>query len=429
MTYQETLDFLFNALPMFQRVGASAFKKDLSNTYALCEYLGQPQQKFKSIHVAGTNGKGSTSHAICSVLMESGYKVGLYTSPHLKSFTERIKINGREIPENEVVDFVAKHKPFLEKLKPSFFEMTVAMAFWYFAKEEVDIAVIEVGMGGRLDSTNVITPEVAVITNIGFDHMQFLGDTLEKIAGEKAGIIKKEVPVVISTQQEDTKEVFEKIASVQQAPIYFAQSSFQIRPLGNNIGHKRQFEALHNGLRKNITLDLLGNYQRDNLPGILQAIEVLTEKGFKISEDHISQGLSQVIKNTGLKGRWQVLGESPWIICDTGHNEDGIKYILNQINEYTYNQLFMIIGMVNDKDVSKVLSFFPKNAQYVFCQANIPRAMPAEELFVKAKEVGLEGFVTKDVNEAMEWAKKKARKEDLIFIGGSTFVVAEIKEL
>ena len=429
MTYQETLDFLFNALPMFQRVGASAFKKDLSNTYALCEYLGQPQQKFKSIHVAGTNGKGSTSHAICSVLMESGYKVGLYTSPHLKSFTERIKINGREIPENEVVDFVAKHKPFLEKLKPSFFEMTVAMAFWYFAKEEVDIAVIEVGMGGRLDSTNVITPEVAVITNIGFDHMQFLGDTLEKIAGEKAGIIKKEVPVVISTQQEDTKEVFEKIASVQQAPIYFAQSSFQIRPLGNNIGHKRQFEALHNGLRKNITLDLLGNYQRDNLPGILQAIEILTEKGFKISEDHISQGLSQVIKNTGLKGRWQVLGESPWIICDTGHNEDGIKYILNQINEYTYNQLFMIIGMVNDKDVSKVLSFFPKNAQYVFCQANIPRAMPAEELFVKAKEVGLEGFVTKDVNEAMEWAKKKARKEDLIFIGGSTFVVAEIKEL
>lgn len=429
MTYQETLDFLFNALPMFQRVGASAFKKDLSNTYALCEYLGQPQQKFKSIHVAGTNGKGSTSHAICSVLMESGYKVGLYTSPHLKSFTERIKINGREIPENEVVDFVAKHKPFLEKLKPSFFEMTVAMAFWYFAKEEIDIAVIEVGMGGRLDSTNVITPEVAVITNIGFDHMQFLGDTLEKIAGEKAGIIKKEVPVVISTQQEDTKEVFEKIASVQQAPIYFAQSSFQIRPLGNNIGHKRQFEALHKGLRKNITLDLLGNYQRDNLPGILQAIEILTEKGFKISEDHISQGLSQVIKNTGLKGRWQVLGESPWIICDTGHNEDGIKYILNQINEYTFNQLFMIIGMVNDKDVSKVLSFFPKNAQYVFCQANIPRAMPAEELFVKAKEVGLEGFVTKDVNEAMEWAKKKARKEDLIFIGGSTFVVAEIKEL
>jgi len=429
MTYKETLDFLFNALPMFQRVGASAFKKDLSNTLALCNHLGQPQQKFKSIHVAGTNGKGSTSHAICSVLMEGGYKVGLYTSPHLKSFTERIKINGGEIPEQEVVDFVAAHKTFLENLQPSFFEMTVAMAFWYFAKEEVDIAVIEVGMGGRLDSTNVITPEVAVITNIGFDHMQFLGDTLEKIAGEKAGIIKRDTPVVISTKQKETTGVFEKIAAVQHAPIYFAQNSFEIRSLGNTIDNKRLFEVGHKGQSKKLELDLLGNYQLDNLPGILQAIEILKERGFKISEEHISRGLSQVIKNTGLKGRWQVLGESPWIICDTGHNEDGIKYILNQINEYTYNQLFMIIGMVNDKDFSKVLSFFPKNAQYVFCQANIPRAMPAETLSVKAKEAGLEGIVINDVNRAMAWAKKKASKEDLIFIGGSTFVVAEIKEL
>jgi dihydrofolate synthase/folylpolyglutamate synthase len=429
MNYQETLDFLFNALPMFQRVGASAFKKDLTNTLALCEHLGQPQQKFKSVHVAGTNGKGSTSHSICSVLMEAGYKVGLYTSPHLKSFTERIKINGEEIPEQAVVDFVAENKSFLEGLQPSFFEMTVAMAFWYFAKEQVDIAVIEVGMGGRLDSTNVIKPEVAVITNIGFDHMQFLGDTLEKIAGEKAGIIKKDTPVVISTQQEETTDVFEKIAAVQQAPIYFAESDFQIRSLGQTSDKKSLFEVVHKGEKKNLELELLGNYQKNNLPGILQALEILKEKGFQISDEDISKGLSHVIKNTGLKGRWQILGNDPWIICDTGHNEDGIKYILNQIHEYPYNQLFMVIGMVNDKDVSKVLSLLPKGAQYIFCQANIPRAMPADELYLKAQEFGLDGIVIKDVNDAISWAKKKASKEDLIFIGGSTFVVAEIKDL
>lgn len=429
MTYQETLDFLFNALPMFQRVGSSAFKKDLTNTLAFCKHLRQPQQQFKSIHVAGTNGKGSTSHALCSVLMEAGFKVGLYTSPHLKSFTERIKINGEEILEQEVVDFVAENKTLIESLKPSFFEMTVAMAFWYFAKEKVDLAVIEVGMGGRLDSTNVITPEVAVITNIGFDHMQFLGDTLEKIAGEKAGIIKKDTPIVISTQQEKTTEVFEKIATNQNAPIYFAEKSFQITPLGQSNYKKSLFEVVYKGNSKKLELDLLGNYQKNNLPGILQAVEILKEKGYKISDADIAKGLSQVIKNTGLKGRWQILGSSPWIICDTGHNEDGIKYILNQINEYSYNQLFMIIGMASDKDVNKVLSLFPKFAHYIFCQANIPRAMLAEELSRKAKEVGLEGTVIKDVNQAIAWAKKKANKEDLIFIGGSTFVVAEIMDL
>lgn len=420
---------MFNALPMFQRVGASAFKKDLTNTLALCEHLGHPQQHFKSIHVAGTNGKGSTSHALCSILMEAGYKVGLYTSPHLKSFTERIKISGEQIPEQEVVDFVVENKTILETLKPSFFEMTVAMAFWYFAKGQVDVAVIEVGMGGRLDSTNVISPEVAIITNIGFDHMQFLGDTLEKIAGEKAGIIKKDTPVVISTQQEETTEVFEKIASIQNAPIYFAENSFRIKPLGRTTDNKNLFEVDHKDLTKKLELDLLGNYQKNNLPGILQAVEILKEKGYHISDENLAKGLSQVIKNTGLKGRWQILGNSPWIICDTGHNEDGIKYILSQINEYSYNQLFMIIGMVADKDVSKVLSLFPKDARYIFCQANIPRAMPAEDLSKKAKEVGLEGIIINDVNQAIAWAKKKASKEDLIFIGGSTFVVAEIKDL
>ncbi|PSL07543.1 bifunctional folylpolyglutamate synthase/dihydrofolate synthase [Cecembia rubra] len=429
MTYQETLDFLFNALPMFQRVGAAAFKKDLSNTHALCEHLGQPQKKFKSIHVAGTNGKGSTSHSLCSVLMEAGYKVGLYTSPHLKSFTERIKINGAEIPEQVVIDFVLNNKAFLEMLRPSFFEMTVAMAFWYFAKQEVDIAVIEVGMGGRLDSTNVINPELSVITNIGFDHMQFLGDTLEKIAGEKAGIIKKDTPVVISTKQIETTKIFEKIAKAQHAPIFFAENDYKIRPIGQTVDNKRLYEVEHKGQMRNLEFELLGNYQKNNLPGILQAIEILKGKGYQITDEHTSQGLAQVIKNTGLKGRWQVLGNAPWIICDTGHNEDGIKYILNQIREYSYNQLIMVIGMVNDKDVSKILNLLPKVAQYVFCQADIPRAMPAQELSSKAKEVGLEGIVIHDVNEAISWAKKKAGKEDLIFIGGSTFVVAEIKDL
>lgn len=427
MTYQETLDFLFNALPMFQRVGASAFKKDLSNTLALCHHLGNPETKFKSIHVAGTNGKGSSSHAICSILMEAGYRVGLYTSPHLKSFTERIKINGGEIPQEDVILFVEENKDFLEKLRPSFFEMTVAMAFWYFAKEEVDIAVIEVGMGGRLDSTNVINPEVCLITNIGYDHMQFLGDTLEKIAGEKAGIIKEKTPVVISQRQLETTPVFEKISSEKGAPIYFAEDFFSISKMKDE--EYAAYEVKTQEASFKVELDLKGNYQQKNLAGILQSIAVLQQLGYKITQSHVLYGLGQIVKNTGLKGRWQILGKYPWIICDTGHNEDGIKYIIDQISQYSYNQLFMVIGMVNDKDVSKVLSLLPKEAEYIFCQANIPRAMPIEELYQKAIAVGLNGQMEKDVNSAISLAKKKATKEDLIFIGGSTFVVAEIKDL
>ncbi|WP_089238998.1 bifunctional folylpolyglutamate synthase/dihydrofolate synthase [Belliella buryatensis] len=427
MNYEHTLDYLFNALPMFQRVGASAFKKDLSNTIALCNHLNNPQHKFKSIHVAGTNGKGSSSHAICSVLIEAGYKVGLYTSPHLKTFTERIKINGQEIPDADVIAFVAENKRFLDEIKPSFFEMTVGMAFWYFAKEKVDIAVIEVGMGGRLDSTNVIQPEVCLITNIGYDHMQFLGDTLEAIAGEKAGIIKENTPVVISQRQAATTPVFQAIAAEKNAPIYFAEDFIQIEKAATHNSGSYQIRISDKQFQ--LELDLKGNYQQKNLAGIIQTIQVLRDLGYEITQEHLKCGLNKVVKNTGLKGRWQQLGDNPMIICDTGHNQDGISQILNQINEYTFNKLWMVIGMVNDKDLDKVLAILPKEADYIFVEAKIPRALPAEELAILAKKYKLQGLVISDVNMGLEYAKKNAAQDDLIFIGGSTFVVAEINDL
>lgn len=429
MTYQETLDYLFNALPMFQRIGAAAYRNDLSNTIALCAHLGNPENSLKCVHVAGTNGKGSTSHALCSVLMEAGYKVGLYTSPHLKSFTERIKINGKDIPENDVVEFVADNKAFLEELKPSFFEMTVGMAFWYFVKEKVDIAVIEVGMGGRLDSTNVVLPEVSVITNISFDHMQFLGNTLPLIAGEKAGIIKSKVPVVISQKQPESFPVFQKKADEMQSPVFFAEDFIRVKRSGFNPRGKRSFEIFDEGKMYEIEIDLQGNYQEKNLPGILQTIKILKSLGWKIEDDAEKNGLSHIVSNTGLRGRWQILGERPLTVCDTGHNEDGIRLIVDQIKELNFNKLFMVIGMVNDKDISKVLSLLPKNAWYFFCQATIPRAMDAEELSNKAFEEGLNGEIIRDVNLAIEKAKNLASEDDLIFIGGSTFVVAEINDL
>jgi dihydrofolate synthase / folylpolyglutamate synthase len=429
MTYQETLDYLFNALPMFQRIGAAAFKKDLTNTIALCEHLGNPQSRFKSIHVAGTNGKGSTSHALCSILMEAGYKVGLYTSPHLKSFTERIKINGNEIPEGEIVTFVAQNKAFLEELKPSFFEMTVGMAFWYFAKEKVDIAVIEVGMGGRLDSTNVILPELSLITNIGYDHMQFLGDTLPLIAGEKAGIIKQHVPVVISQTQPETQPVFLTKAAEMQAPIHFADQIFRVNTSKPSASGLQTFEVESDREFVQYDMDLIGNYQRYNLPGILQACQVLNTLGWKIPETVLRRGLSRIVTNTGLKGRWQILGTAPWVICDTGHNEDGIRMILDQINQMKFEHLWMVIGMVRDKDISKILSMLPKKANYVFCEAKIPRAMPATELSELALGQGLQGEIVPDVNAAVSHAKRMVNENDLIFIGGSTFVVAEINNL
>ncbi|MCH7412276.1 bifunctional folylpolyglutamate synthase/dihydrofolate synthase [Belliella sp. R4-6] len=430
MNYSQTLDYMFNALPMFQRIGAAAFKKDLSNTISLCNHLGNPESKFKSIHVAGTNGKGSTSHSLCSILMEAGYKVGLYTSPHLKSFTERIKINGKDISEGLVVDFINQNKPFLDELKPSFFEMTVGMAFWHFAKEEVDIAVIEVGMGGRFDSTNVIVPEVSVITNIGFDHVQFLGNTLEAIAGEKAGIIKKNVPVVISQRQSETTAVFEIKAKENNSEIYFAEDTYCIEKIGvTPDSQETVYRVGKDSDTFRLNIDLMGNYQQKNLGGILKTIDVLIAKGYHIHFSDIERGISHIVKNTELKGRWQTISDEPKVICDTGHNEEGVKYIVDQINQVKYNKLFMVIGMVNDKDVSKVLSVLPKHAYYYFVQANIPRAMKASDLFSSAISEGLNGEVVEDVNDAISLAKKKAGKDDLIFVGGSTFVVAEINEL
>jgi dihydrofolate synthase / folylpolyglutamate synthase len=432
MTYQETLDYLFNSLPMFQRVGASAYKSDLSNTISLCLHLGNPERKFKSIHVAGTNGKGSTSHTLAAIFQSAGYKTGLYTSPHLKSFTERIRIDGEEITEDSVVRFVAENKDFLDDLKPSFFEMTVGMAFWYFAKQKVDIAVIEVGMGGRLDSTNVITPELSIITNIGYDHMQFLGNTLPEIAGEKAGIIKPQIPVIISQTQDETTAVFLDKARQMNAPIVFAEESYGVKRLRDKRSGDQilaEFEVSGRGKSEIFEFGLLGNYQKYNLPGILKAVDQLRNLGWKLSEEAVKIGLAEVVVLTGLKGRWQILGENPTIIADTGHNESGICEILAQLETYKFKSLWIIIGMVQDKDISKILALLPKDANYIFCNAQIPRAMPADQLMEKAFSFGLKGQIIPNVNDALNFARKNAGSDDLIFVGGSTFVVAEIDEL
>ncbi|WP_332910595.1 folylpolyglutamate synthase/dihydrofolate synthase family protein [Algoriphagus boritolerans] len=387
MTYQETLEYLFSSLPMFQRVGASAFKADLGNTIALCAHLGNPERKFKTIHVAGTNGKGSTSHTLAAIFQAAGYKTGLYTSPHLKSFTERIRINGKEITEESVVLFVEENKLLLDRLKPSFFEMTVAMAFWYFAQQKVDIAIIEVGMGGRLDSTNVITPELSLITNIGMDHMQFLGESLPEIAGEKAGIIKSGVPVVISQTQAETTSVFQQKAKEMNASIIFADSVYSVKRLGEKrLGPSvaAEYEVTKNGKSEVIHFGLTGNYQRHNLPGILMAIDQMRNQGWDISTMARTKGLAEVLPLTGLKGRWQVLGEKPTVIADTGHNEPGIREVLDQLETYSFTNLWMVIGMVQDKDISKILALLPKYASYVFCQADLPRALAANHLAEKA---------------------------------------------
>ena len=403
MTYQETTAWLFSQLPMFQMQGASAYKKDLTNTLLLVEHLQHPESIFKSIHVAGTNGKGSTSSMIASILQEAGYKVGLYTSPHLKDFRERIRINGEMISEDFVVDFVAQNKSFFEDNQLSFFEMTVGLAFDYFAKEQVDVAVIEVGMGGRLDSTNVITPLVSVITNIGFDHTQFLGDTLPKIAAEKAGIIKSNVPVVIGEYSEETKLVFTAKAKLENAPIYFAQDNPEVT-----------FECA-----------LLGDYQVHNKKTVLQAIELLQSQ-FDIDEKHIKLGLKNVIQNTGLLGRWQILKQKPFAVCDTAHNSHGLKIVLNQIQKHSFETLHIVLGVVNDKDLDSILPLFPKSAKYYFCKPNVPRGLEAEILKQKASHFSLFGEVFNSVSEAYGEAVNSAKDSDFIYIGGSTFVVAEI---
>ncbi|MGE0932310.1 bifunctional folylpolyglutamate synthase/dihydrofolate synthase [Peijinzhouia sedimentorum] len=430
MNFTEVVEYLYSQLPMFQRVGASAFKKDLSNTIALCNYLGNPHRKFKTVHIAGTNGKGSTAHSLAAVLQAAGYKTGLYTSPHLKSFTERIRVNGIEIPEEKVIEFVEKHKPFIEELKPSFFELTVAMAFDHFAQEQVDIAVIEVGMGGRLDSTNVIEPLLSVITNIGLDHKEFLGNTLPEIAFEKAGIIKPNKPVVISQTQSETKEVFLKKAREGNSPIQFADTIYKVDKLSDQT--ESGLYSVHtfaSNSKEVIPFQLLGDYQTYNLPGILVAIDELQKLGFSIAKEAIHQGLANVTSLTGLKGRWQTLSEYPLTICDTGHNEDGIRMVMAQLKALPKAKLHIVIGMVRDKDIDGVLNLFPKDATYYFTQAQIPRAMEAEELCKKAGKFQLFGEAYQEINEAIRAAKSNATNDDVIFIGGSTFVVAEIDEL
>jgi len=408
-SYQSILDYLFAQLPMYQRIGASAYKPNLDNTIKLLTELGNPETKFKSIHVAGTNGKGSTSHMLASVFQTAGYKTGLYTSPHLKDFRERIKINGVCIPEENVVDFVEKNRAFFAEIKPSFFEMTVGLAYDYFAKEQVDIAIIEVGMGGRLDSTNVITPLLSVITNISMDHMEFLGNTLEKIAAEKAGIIKPGIPVIIGETNEKTAPVFLEIAKKNNSKINFADVETQcIAPL------------------QNVECDLQGIYQKKNIQTALAAIFSVKNQFQNLSEEAIREGLANVVKNTGLLGRWQIIGEKPLIICDTGHNEDGIKQILQQLSQTPYRRLHMVFGVVSDKDITTILSLLPKDAVYYFCKPNLPRGLNEEDLREQAQEFGLQGNAFPTVSEALEAAKKSADSDDLVFIGGSTFVVAEV---
>jgi len=424
MTYTDTLTYLYQNLPMFQRVGAAALKNDLSNTLILCEALGNPERKFKSIHIAGTNGKGSSSHMLASILQAAGYKTGLYTSPHLKEFTERIRINGKEIDQEFVIRFVERIKPTIEKISPSFFEITVAMAFDYFAHQHVDVAVIEVGLGGRLDSTNVITPILSLITNISWDHMDLLGDTLEKIASEKAGIIKKNIPVVVSERQPEVERVFHEKAKAMQSPIVFAVDQCKVTRKSSGV-----YSVDHHGQLESLTLDLMGAYQTKNIAGVLASVEMLKTMGFHISDQQRATGLREVMMRTGLRGRWQIIGERPLMICDTGHNEGGIREIVQQIAEIKFHHLHMVLGMVRDKDVSKVLSLLPADATYYFCQASIPRAMPAGELQEKASAFGLLGNVFQNVNEAIRAAKANSNADDFIFVGGSTFVVAEVENL
>ena len=430
MDYQRTLDFLFSQLPMFQRVGGPAYKSNLNNTIEICEILGNPEQKFPSIHIAGTNGKGSVSHLLASVLQEAGYKVGLYTSPHLTDFRERIRINGQKIPQSKVIDFVKNKKSLFDKIEPSFFEYTFGMAINYFAVENIDIAVMEVGMGGRLDSTNVVKSILSVITNIGFDHTQFLGDTLQKIATEKAGIIKPGIPVVIGETQEEIKSVFKEIAKTNQSEIYFADREYGLILKKNEspIIDEIEFDILRDGefFVEKLQTDLLGKYQRKNFITAIKTIELLQEQGFSISIDHIKQGFKNTRQNTGLAGRWQVLNKYPLTICDTGHNVDGIRGNIEQLAEITHERLHIVFGLVNDKNIEPILNVLPKNAIYYFSKANIPRGLDQNQLMQMAKQKNLNGGAYDSVGGALKAAKHEAKADDLIFIGGSTFVVAEV---
>jgi len=434
MTYDQTIDYLYSLLPVFHRDGEKAFKGSLTNILKLSEYLGNPHEKFKSVHVAGTNGKGSTSHYLSAILQSAGYKTGLYTSPHLKDYTERFRINGVSIEKANIVSFIKEHKSFIEDLKPSFFELSVAIAFDFFAKEKIDIAIIEVGLGGRLDSTNIITPILSVITNIGFDHVNILGDTLPKIAAEKAGIIKDNIPVVISEYNDETKPVFIEKAKSTNSDIYFASENFSVIEKETNstnliVDVFSIVEPTKKLVFTELNSQLIGPYQLKNIAGVIQSVMILRSLFFNISNDAIINGISNVVNLTSLKGRWQILSNSPLTICDTGHNEHGLKIVLDQIKKLDVKQKYFILGFVKDKNVDEILELFPKDGIYCFCQANTPRSLAAENLINIAESHGISGYSILSVNDSLKFIQKMAQKDDLIYIGGSTFVVAELDNL
>ena len=422
MTYDETVTYLFNCAPPFQQVGGAAYKEGLSTTIELDNHLGNPHRKFRTIHVAGTNGKGSTSHTLAAILQESGYKVGLYTSPHLIDFRERMRVNGIPASKEYVIDFVEKHKSFFEPLQPSFFELTTAMAFNYFAEQEVDIAVIEVGLGGRLDCTNIITPELCIITNISLDHTQFLGSTLQEIASEKAGIIKSGIPVVIGETTPETKEVFANKTKECNAPVTFAEEEALLTaatPVENGYIYTSSIFGEFNG-------ELGGDYQQKNTTTLLSAIRILLDKGFAITKKSLRKGFADVCSLTGFMGRWQKIQDNPRVVCDAGHNIGGIRYITEQLKRVNCRQLRVVFGMVNDKDITSVLKMMPKNATYYFTQASIKRAMPAGELKAMAQGFGLNGNSHPTVKQALEAAIAESSNDDFIFVGGSCFIVADL---
>jgi dihydrofolate synthase / folylpolyglutamate synthase len=427
VTYSETIDYLFTRLPMFSRIGPAALKKDLHNTLEICRILGNPQNKFRSIHVAGTNGKGSVSHMLAAVLQTAGYKTGLYTSPHLYDFRERIKVNGLKVPEEFVIAFTEKMKPHIETIEPSFFEITVAMAFEYFAEQKVDIAIIETGLGGRLDSTNVIRPILSVITNIGWDHMSILGSSLKEIASEKAGIIKPDTPVVIGEKQEESESVFKAKAHNENAEIYFAPERFRIVDYNfRNNELSIQVNDVYKNRKYSIKPDLVGIYQLKNIPAVINAVELLKEKGWKIPEQYIENGLNNTKQLTGLHGRWEKIAEKPLVILEAAHNVNGVREMMQHLKQLHYNRLHFIMGTVKDKDPSAMLALFPKVACYYFTEANIPRALNASILQSKAAECNLQGEVFSDVNTAINKAKAVADENDIIIVCGSIFLLAEV---
>lgn len=432
-SYKEVLSYLYDQLPMFHRIGAAAYKANLDNTHKIMQLLNHPEQKFKCVHVAGTNGKGSTSHMLASVLQTAGYKTGLYTSPHLKDFRERIRINGKMISKKTVVDFVNQHHKQFEIIKPSFFEWTVGLAFHYFQMSRVDIAIIETGLGGRLDSTNVIKPLVSVITNIGWDHTALLGNSLEKIAAEKAGIIKKNIPVVIGTKQKETERVFDKHVKAMHAPLWLATDHYRVKNPEQVFRNGRLYfkgdlwSVFKKRILKKMFCDLPGLYQQKNIPPVCCVAEILKKHyDFEISESALLKGIQQTSFNTGLKGRWQVIAREPLTICDVAHNEDGIKEILLQLQYLKYRQLHIVIGMVSDKDVTGILALLPRNASYYFCRANIPRALDSDVLKQQANEKGLHGKTYRSVKMALKAAKNAASVKDLVLVTGSIFTVSEV---